>query len=258
MSAPGLRAEFTAAVELLTDTVVGELVPLLGTVGACDAAGRSRATHYRRHRSSPLPARPAPIPHADRVQPAALSVAERADILAVLHSERFADAAPAQVWATLLDEGVYLGSQATFYRLLRQTHGELTERRRQATHPVKVKPELVAHGPNQVWSWDITKLHGLAKWTYFYLYAIIDAYSRKTVGWMVASRESASLAEQLLAATIRAEGVPAGRLTIHADRGSSMASKPVALLLADLGVTKTHSRPESATTTRTARASSKP
>lgn len=164
-------------------------------------------------------------------------------MLSVLHSERFCDAAPAQVWATLLDENVYLASESTFYRLLRTVHGDVRERRAQATHPAHVKPELVAHGPNQVWSWDITKLHGPAKWTYFYLYAVIDVYSRKTVGWMVASRESATLAEQLLTATILTERVPAGQLTIHADRGSSMASKPVALLLADLGVTKTHSRP---------------
>ncbi len=218
-------------------------MPLLGTAGACAAAGRARATHYRRHRQSPAPPRPAPVPHLDRPQPAALTTVEREQILAVLHSDRFVDAAPAQVWATLLDEGVYLASQSTFYRLLRQAHGDVRERRAQATHPAKVKPELVAHGPNQVWSWDITKLHGPAKWTYFYLYAVIDVYSRKTVGWMVASRESARLAEQLLAQTIRAERVPAGQLTIHADRGSSMASKPVALLLADLGVTKTHSRP---------------
>ncbi len=227
----------------MTEAAVAELVPLLGTGAACAAAGRSRATHYRRHRSSPPPERAAPVPHTARAQPAALTQAEREQVLAVLHSERFADAAPAQVWATLLDEGVYLASEATFYRLLRQVHGDVRERRAQATHPAKVKPELVAHAPNQVWSWDITKLHGPAKWTYFYLYAIINVYSRKTVGWMVATRESASLAEQLLAAMIRAERVPAGQLTIHADCGSSMASKPVALLLADLGVTKTHSRP---------------
>jgi len=216
---------------------------MIGTVAACTAAGRARATHYRRHRLSPDTERLAVIAHLDRVQPSALSSEERTDILAVLHSERFCDAAPAQVWATLLDEGVYLGSQSTFYRLLRTLHGDVRERRSQATHPAKVKPELVAHAPNQVWSWDITKLHGPAKWTYFYLYAVLDVFSRKTVGWMVATRESATLAEQLLAATIAAENVPAGQLTIHADRGSSMASKPVALLLADLGVTKTHSRP---------------
>lgn len=227
----------------MTDTAVLELAPLIGTVAACTAAGRPRATHYRRHRLSPEPTRSAPVAHVDRPQPSALSTRERAEILAVLHSERFCDAAPAQVWATLLDEGVYLGSQSTFYRLLRTAHGDVGERRAQATHPAKVKPELVAHAPNQVWSWDITKLHGPAKWSYFYLYAVLDVFSRKTVGWMVATRESAVLAEQLLAATIKAQNVPAKQLTIHADRGSSMASKPVALLLADLGVTKSHSRP---------------
>jgi len=242
----------------VTDQAVLELAPMVGTVAACAAAGRSRATHYRRHRVGPAQAPPAPVAHVDRVQPAALSTQERADVLAVLHSERFCDAAPAQVWATLLDENVYLASESTFYRLLRTAHGDVRERRAQATHPAQVKPELVAHGPNQVWSWDITKLHGPAKWTYFYLYAVIDVYSRKTVGWMVATRESATLAEQLLTATILAEQVPAGQLTIHADRGSSMASKPVALLLADLGVTKTHSRPGSATTTPTANRSSRP
>ena len=227
----------------MTDQAVLDLAPMIGTVAACAAAGRPRATHYRRHRLSPQPERPARVSHVDRVQPAALSAEERRHILGLLHSERFCDAAPAQVWATLLDEGVYLGSESTFYRLLRTAHGDVRERRAQATHPTHVKPELVAHGPNEVWSWDITKLHGPAKWTYFYLYVVLDVFSRKTVGWMVATRESATLAEQLLAATITAENVPAGRLTIHADRGSSMASKPVALLLADLGVTKTHSRP---------------
>jgi len=227
----------------VTDRVVLDLAPLLGTTEACVAAGRPRATHYRRHRASPAPPARARVAHVDRVQPAALSAGERAEIVRVLHGERFCDAAPAQVWATLLDEGTYLGSQSTFYRLLRTVHGDVKERRSQATHPAKVKPELVAHGPNQVWSWDITKLHGPAKWSYFYLYVILDVYSRKTVGWMIAARESATLAEQLIAATIKAENVPAGQLTLHADRGSSMASKPVALLLADLGVTKTHSRP---------------
>ena len=227
----------------MTDQAVLELAPLVGTMAACVAAGRPRATHYRRHRVGPARSRPAQVAHLDRVQPAALSPQERSEVLSVLHSERFCDAAPAQVWATLLDENIYLASESTFYRLLRTVYGDVRERRAQATHPAHVKPELVAHGPNQVWSWDITKLHGPAKWTYFYLYAVIDVYSRKTVGWMVASRESATLAEQLLTATILTERVPAGQLTIHADRGSSMASKPVALLLADLGVTKTHSRP---------------
>lgn len=227
----------------MTDGAVLELAGLVGTVAACSALGRARATHYRRHRQSAVPPRPARVAHLDRAQPAALTAQERAEALAVLHSDRFCDAAPAQVWATLLDENVYLASESTFYRLLRGAHGDVRERRSQATHPAKVKPELIATKPNEVWSWDITKLHGPAKWTYFYLYVIIDIYSRKTVGWMVASRESAVLAEQLLAATIAAENVPAGQLTIHADRGSSMASKPVALLLADLGVIKSHSRP---------------
>ena len=227
----------------MIDRSVVELAPMVGTAAACVALGRARATHYRRHRTSPAPMRPAPIAHADRVQPAALSAGERARVLAVLHCERFADAALAQVWATLLDEGVYLASEATFYRLMRAEHGDMRERRFPATHPARVKPELIATGPNTVWSWDITKLHGPAKWTYFYLYAVVDVYSGKAVGWMVATRESAALAEALLAETIAAEGVPAAQLTIHSDNGTSMASKTVAPLLADLGVVKSHSRP---------------
>jgi putative transposase len=160
----------------------------------------------------------------------------------VLHSDRFVDLAPAEVWATLLDEGVYLGSISTFYRLLRRA-GEVRERRRQATHPAKVKPELVANGPNTVWSWDITKLRGPAKWTSYYLYVILDIFSRYVVGWMVASRESAALAEVLIRQTCAKQGIDRDQLTIHADRGSSMTSKPVAFLLADLGVTQSHSRP---------------
>jgi putative transposase len=160
----------------------------------------------------------------------------------VLHCERFADLAPAEVWAILLDEGTYLGSQSTFYRLLRAA-GETRERRRQAVHPAAVKPELLAVRPDQVWSWDITKLHGPAKWTYYYLYVILDIYSRYAVGWMVATRESAALAEKLIAATCAKQGISRGQLTIHADRGSSMTSKPVTFLLADLGVVQSHSRP---------------
>jgi putative transposase len=163
-------------------------------------------------------------------------------ILDVLHCERFADLAPAQAWAILLDEGTYLGSQSTFYRLLRAA-GETSERRRQATHPAAVKPELAASGPNQVYSWDITKLLGPAKWTYYYLYVILDIYSRYAVGWMLATRESAALAEKLIADTCAKQRIGRGQLTIHADRGSSMTSKPVAFLLADLGVTQSHSRP---------------
>ena len=177
------------------------------------------------------------MPHRDRAQPRALNPAERRTILDVLHSERFADTAPAEAWAILLDEGTYLGSVSTFYRLLRQA-GETRERRAQA-----VKPELVATGPNQVYSWDITKLHGPAKWTYYHLYVILDIYSRYGVGWMVATCESAALAEKLIAETCAKQGITDGQLSIHADRGTSMTSKPVALLLADLGVTQSHSRP---------------
>ena len=160
----------------------------------------------------------------------------------MLHSERFADTAPAEIYATLLDEGVYVCSESTMYRLLRE-RGETRERRRQATHPAAVKPELVAHAPNRVWSWDITKLHGPAKWTYYYLYVALDIFSRYAVAWMVAHRESAILAERMFAETIRKQRIARGQLCIHADRRSAMASRTVAFLLADLGVTKSHSRP---------------
>ncbi len=226
----------------MTDQAIALLAPRIGTRAACAAAGVAQASWYRRHRASPPPARRPAVPHRDRVQPRALSPAERAAILGVLHAERFADTAPAEVWATLLDEGIYLGSLSTFYRLLRQA-GESRERRSQAAHPAAVKPELMATSPNQVWSWDITKLHGPAKWTYYYLYVILDIYSRYAVGWMVATRESAALAEKLIAATAARQNIGRGQLTIHADRGSSMTSKPVAFLLADLGVIQSHSRP---------------
>jgi len=171
-----------------------------------------------------------------------LSDAEAQGILDVLHSDRFVDLAPAQVWAILLDEGVYLGSESTFYRLLRPA-GAVRERRRQAAHPAKVKPELLASAPNAVWSWDITKLPGRAKWTYYCMYVILDIFSRYVVGWMVASRESTAPAEVLIRQTCAKQGIDRDQLTIHADRGSSMTSKPVALRLADLGVIQSHSRP---------------
>jgi putative transposase len=201
-----------------------------------------QANWYRRHRASPAAAKPALVPHKERVQPRALTAAERKAILDALHSVRFADLAPDEVWAVLLDEGTYLGSVSTYYRVLREA-GESRERRRQATHPAAVKPELVAAAPNQVYSWDITKLHGPAKWAYYHLYVILDIYSRYAVGWMVATRESAALAEKLIAETCAKQGITRGQLSLHADRGSSMTSKPVALLLADLGVTQSHSRP---------------
>jgi putative transposase len=163
-------------------------------------------------------------------------------VLHVLHTDRFVDRAPTEVYASLLDEGTYLCSVRTMYRILGE-EGEVRERRDQARHPQYKAPELLATGPNQVWSWDITKLLGPVKWTYFYLYVILDIFSRYVVGWMIAHRESAELAKRLIAETCEKQNVTAGQLTIHADRGSSMTSKPVALMLADLGITKTHSRP---------------
>jgi putative transposase len=226
----------------VTDQAVTELTPQLGVRAACEAVGAAQASYYRRHRQSPAPQRPEPIAHKQRRQPRALTETEQQAILDTLHSDRFVDLAPAEVWATLLDEGVYLGSISTFYRLLRRA-GESRERRRQATHPATVKPELVSCQPNSVWSWDITKLRGPAKWTYYYLYVILDIFSRYVVGWMVASRESASLAEVLIRQTYAKQAIGRDQLTIHADRGSSMTSKPVAFLLADLGITQSHSRP---------------
>jgi putative transposase len=178
----------------------------------------------------------------DSVSPRALPSSERAEVRQVLNSERFADQPPREVYATLLDEGTYLCSWRTMYRILDENQ-EVRERRNQLRHPQYAKPELLATQPNQLWSWDITKLLGPTKWTYYYLYNILDVFSRYSVGWMIAERESAALAEELIAATCVRQDIQPGQLTIHADRGSSMISKPVALLMADLGVTKTHSRP---------------
>jgi putative transposase len=222
------------------DAGITTLAPVVGTAHACQAVGWPRSSWYRTHRRSEAPLRPprqAPAP-----QPRALSAAERQQVLEVLHAERFWDQAPASVYAALLDEGVYLASISTMYRLLRQ-QGETGDRRRHATHPPRVKPELLATAPNQCWSWDISKLAGPAKWTWYYLYVILDVYSRYVVGWMVAAREAAALAERLLADTITSQRVEADQLSVHADRGTSMTSKPVAMLLSDLGVTKSHSRP---------------
>lgn len=223
----------------MVDQTIDHLAPVISKRAACAALGRSRATYYRCHRKSPPPPRRA---RESKPQPRALSPAERAEVLGVLHEERFVDQAPASIYANLLDEGRYLCSVPTMYRLLR-AQDELRERRRQATHPAHVKPELVAYAPNQTWSWDITKLLGPAKWTYYYLYVVIDIFSRYVPGWLLATRESAELAERFLAETIRKHHIVSDQLTIHSDRGTSMASKTVALLLADLGVTKSHSRP---------------
>lgn len=223
----------------MVEQTIAELAPSIGTRAACVALGRARATYYRHHRRSPPPPRAsrAPRPH-----PRALSPTERTEVLSILHQERFVDQAPATIYAKLLDEGHYVCSVPTMYRVLRAVD-EVHERRRQASHPATVKPELLATRPNSVWSWDITKLLGPEKWTYYHLYVIIDIYSRYVPGWLLATRETAQLAEHFIAETIRKHNVAADQLTIHADRGTSMASKTVALLLADLGVTKSHSRP---------------
>ena len=212
-----------------------ELGDSVGKAVACRALGVPRASLYRCMQPA-VPRRVRPTPER------ALTAAERQAVLDHLHSERFSDKAPAEVYATLIDEGVHLCSIRTMHRILAE-NGELKERRNQLRHPQYKKPELLATGPNQVWTWDITKLLGPAKWTYFHLYVILDIFSRYVVGWMVAPRETAELAKRLIAETCDKQGIVAGDLTIHADRGTSMTSKPVALLLADLGVTKTHSRP---------------
>lgn len=222
---------------MILDAGVEELAPVTGRRAGCETLGRSRATHYR-HRRPPLHGPPAPRPRSPR----AFSDEETDLLLDALSDERFCDKAPAQIWAILLDEGTYLGSVSTMYRVLRARH-QVRERRAIARHPAHVKPELVATGPNQVWSWDITKLAGPHRWNWFHLYVIIDVYSRYVIDWLVAPRESAALAEELLAEAIYNHGVPPGQLTVHADRGSSMTSKTVTQLLADLGVLQSHSRP---------------
>lgn len=213
-----------------------DLATLVGTVAACRALGVSRASYYRRRANvaAPAPDRPRPM--------RALSQEERHNVLAVLHSPRFVDKTPAEVYATLLDEGTYLCSMRTMYRIL-AAEDEVRERRNQLRHPQYEKPELLATRPNQVWSWDITKLLGPAKWTYYYLYVILDIFSRYVVGWMLASRENAQLAQRLIRETIARQLVQADELVIHSDRGSAMKSHAVAQLLATLGVTKSHSRP---------------
>src|SRR5271167_3672229 len=217
---------------------VGQLSPLVGVKPACQALAVPRASWYRRHsRRVSLPA-----VAAKRHSPRALSNAERQAVLTSLHEERFQDCSPAQVYAALLDEGQFHCSIRTMYRLL-ETRGESRERRDQLTHPPYQKPELLATAPNQLWSWDITKLLGPMKWTYFYLYVILDVFSRYVTGWMVAYRESAEWAKRLIEESCKKQHIQPGQLTLHANRGTSMRSKPVAFLLADMGVTKTHSRP---------------
>ena len=216
--------------------VVAQQRTLVGIAPACAALSVARATFYRWQKPKVEVVRP------PRPVPRALPPDERKMVLSMLNDDRFSDLAPAEVYATLLDEGKFVCSIPTMYRILRENQ-QVRERRNQLYHPWYKAPELLATGPNQLWSWDITKLKGPAKWTYFYLYVILDVFSRYVPGWMVATRESAVLARRLIADTVEKEGIAPGQLTIHADRGTSMRSKPVALLLADLGVERTHSRP---------------
>jgi putative transposase len=217
---------------------VSDLSRQTSTKAACAALVVPRATFYRRTRKISAVAKTAERP----APPLALDKAEKQRVLDALHEPRFRDFTPYYAYATLLDEGVYHCSIRTMYRILAE-HDEVRERRRQVNRPHYQKPELLATGPNQVWSWDITKLKGPAKWTCYHLYVILDIYSRYVVGWMIAHREAATLAKRLIKDTCEKQRIQQEQLTIHADRGSSMRSKTVALLLADLGVTKTHSRP---------------
>ncbi len=217
---------------------IEELSGQVGTAAACRSLGVPRATLYRRRRPKPAASARTPRPKPPR----ALDDQERQQVLEVLHSEPFADKAPAEVYAALLDQGQYLCSIRTMYRILHQQQ-EVRERRDQLRHPRYPKPQLVATTPNQVWSWDITKLLGPAKGTSFRLYVILDIFSRYVVGWMLAHRESEYLAERLIRETAVKQGIAADQLTIHSDRGPSMRSQTVAQLLATLGITKSHSRP---------------
>jgi putative transposase len=219
---------------------VAAWAPATGLIAAaCTALGLSRASLYRRQafrRQPPAPMRPRPTPKR------ALAAKERQTVLDLLREPRFVDLAPAEVYASLLDEGVYLCSIRTMYRVLAE-HDEVRERRRQLRHPVYQKPELLAESPNQVWSWDITKFMGPVKWSYFYLYVIIDIFSRRVVAWHIADAESAALFKPLFDDAVVKHDVAPGQLTLHADRGGPMKAKATALMLADLGVTKSHSRP---------------
>ena len=215
---------------------VKEMGPTLGYAATCAALGMPRATFYRRVS--------APGPHRQpRAKPAhALSPDERQAVLSFMHEERFVDLAPAEIYAQLLDEGRHLCSIRTMYRILAENE-EVRERRRQRLHPPYTKPELLATRPNQVWSWDISKLLGPTKWTYYYLYVLLDIFSRYVVGWLIAERESGALAKQLIAESCARQSIEPGTLIIHSDRGAAMTSKTLAQTLGTLGVTKSHSRP---------------
>lgn len=217
---------------------VEELTPLIGTRPACRALGASPASIYRRRRPpQPRPPKLRPTPQR------ALSQDERERVLELLHGERFVDVSPEEIYATLLDEGTYLCSPRTMYRILAAHHGGVRDRRNQLTHPAYSKPELLAERPNELWSWDVSKLKGPAKWTWFYLYVILDVFSRYVVAWTVQYRENAQLAKALIEQATEQQQITPEILTLHADRGAPQRAKPVAFLLADLGITKTHSRP---------------
>ena len=216
------------------------LAPKVGVVRSCQVLGVPRASLYR-HRAGVQ--KPPQNPSQDRRMPTrALNQRERTEVLSVLNSERFVDASPRQVWAKLLDEGTYLCSWRSMYRIL-NAYDQVRERRNQLAHPTYQKPELLAKGPNELWSWDITKLRGPVKWTYFYLYVLLDVFSRFAVGWMVARQESATLAKELIQQSCQNQEVNPEQLTLHSDRGGPMTAKSLALLLSDLGVTKSHARP---------------
>jgi putative transposase len=217
-----------------------ELEAHVPTTRACELLGRSRATHYRHRQPAPDP--DAVTERRRAAPPRALSEQERAGVLEVLHSDRFVDESPATVWATLLDESTYLASPATMYRLLRAEHGGVVERRRQATHPPRSRPELEAAAPNDIWSWDITRLRGPGKRNFFYLYVLLDLFSRYVPGWMLATVENAQLARRLIDETVHRHDLDPKQLTIHSDRGVP-AAKPVAQLLATLEITRSVTRP---------------
>ena len=217
---------------------IAEVASEVPTLQLCESLDISRAALYRWWQ--PESAKEPTPPRARH--PRSLDADERQAILDTLHSERFCDASPAEVHATLLEEETYLGSTRTMYRVLAEAH-EVRERRDQLRHPPYAKPELLATQPNQVWSWDITKLKGPIKWTYFYLFVILDIFSRYVVGWMVAQGEGARLAERLIEETCAKQNIQPGQLTVHADRGPAMISKTVALLFSDLDILRSHSRP---------------
>lgn len=202
---------------------------------ACRLVGRSRATHYRRARGPVLGPKP-----RRRPGPQALDTDERATVLRVINQAGYGELSIGQIWIRELDENRYWCSMSSMYRIAAAA-GQTRERRRQATHPAKVKPELVADAPSQVWTWDITKLRGPGKGIWYHLYVLIDIYSRYNPGWILAAAEDSVLARDFIDEAITGNGqVPH---TVHADRGTSMTSKPVSALLTDLGVTRSHSRP---------------